>query len=366
MKNGSEKLPMRVALGMFAVPERERLIFGRQFGVDDILVFGTTLRRPLSEHPSQWELEITTEEFRRLREAVEREGVRLFGIENLPFHFYDKIMFGKAGREEQLAHYQNMIRNMAEAGIYNLGYNWVPSGVKRTDFDHMVRGGAHATGYEHDRMDQTLILDRVYTEEEMWENHGYFIRGIMPVAEECGVTVSVHPNDPPVEAIGGIPHLFRSPEAYWKAFGQCPSHRFKATFCLGNFEEMGCDLFQAIREFGEKDKIHVVHFQSVRGSVPAFYEEFIDTGDYDPFDIIQALDEAGYSGIIIPGHTPQTIGDVEWRTEESNRYTAYHHPMGGYRGRAYTVGYINALLLAQRHVKGMDRAADEDRRFRRR
>lgn len=348
-----EKLPMRVALEMFAIPETDRLIFAKQFGVDDILAFGNTLRRPLSENPSQWELEITTEEFRTLREQVESQGLRLFGIENLPFHFYDKIMFGKEGREEQLFHYQNMIRNMAEAGIYNLGYNWVPSGVKRTNFHYVIRGGARATGYEHANMDQSLIRERVYTEEEMWENHRFFITGIMPVAEECGVTVSVHPNDPPVESIGGIPHLFRSPEAYMKAFAQYPSDYYKATFCLGNFEEMGCDLFETIRQFGKMGKIHDVHFQSVSGSVPNFYEEFIDTGDYDPFQIVQVLDEVGYSGIIIPGHVPQTIGDVEWRTEESSRYTAYNHPMGGFRGRAFTVGYIKALLLALEHVKKM-------------
>ena len=55
---------------------------------------------------------------------------------------------------------------------------------------------------------------------------------------------------------------------------------------------------------------------------------------------------------MIPGHVPQTEGDVEWRTPESSQYTPYNHPMGGYRARAYTIGYLKGMLHAVRAAKG--------------
>lgn len=337
-----DKLPMRSALAMFYPPEKERLRFARQIGVEDIIIWGNTFCRQEDE-----EKELSVAKLRELREMVEEEGLRLFGIENLPWHFYDRIFWGKEGKEEQLHHYRNSIRNMAEAGVYNLGYNWIPYGVKRTTYSYPIRGGAKGTAYDHKEMcDIPLIYDREYSEEEFWDNYAYFIKGILPVAEEAGVTISCHPNDPPVDAIGGVPHLFKSVAAYDRAFELYPSENHKVTLCLGNLEEMGGDLYEMIRHFGEMDKIHYVHFQSVSGSIPEFHEEFIDTGDYDPYEIIKVLKECGFHGVMIPGHVPQIEGDVEWRTEESNKHTSYHHPMGGYRARAYTIGYMRALIHA--------------------
>lgn len=349
MADRNAKLSMRVALAMFVKPEIERLRFAKQLGVEDIILWGNTFSRPPHKdvRPGGADMEISFDQLLELRTMIESQGLRLFGIENLPQHFYDKIFWGKEGREEQLEHYCNSIRNMAAAGIYNLGYNWIPYGVKRSSYTYPIRGGALATAYNHEDMKQApLYFGRKYTEEEFWDNYSYFIKGVLPVAEECGVTISAHPNDPPVESIGGVPHLFRNVDAYLKAFEIYPSNNHKVTLCLGNFEEMGGNLFETIRFFGERDKIHYVHFQSVSGSVPQFHEEFIDSGDYDPYEIVSALKEVNFNGVMIPGHVPQTEGDVEWRTIESDRYTPYHHPMGGYRARAYTIGYINGLINA--------------------
>lgn len=343
-----QNLPLRVALAMFAPPEPERLRFAKQIGVDDIILWGNTFRcppEPGSEKASDFELSF--DELLELRSRIEDAGLRFFGIENFPQHFYDKIFWGLPGKEKQLEHYQNSIRNMARAGIYNLGYNWIPYGVKRTSYTHPIRGGALGTAYRHKDMEQApLYFGREYTEEEMWENYRYFIQGILPVAEEYGVTVSCHPNDPPVEKIGGVPHLFRDLAGYEKAFSYYPSENHKVTACLGNLEEMGGDLLEKLRWLGQRDKLHYIHFQSVSGSIPEFHEEFIDTGDHDPYEIVKTLLDVDFHGVMIPGHVPQIEGDMEWRTAESNKYTAYHHPMGGYRARAYTVGYMRGLLKA--------------------
>jgi len=105
-------------------------------------------------------------------------------------------------------------------------------------------------------------------------------------------------------------------------------------------------VFDAIRHYGSQGKLVYVHFQAVRGRVPQFHETFVDEADYDAWAIIRSLHEANFKGVMIPGHVPEVEGDAAWRTQESVENTPYYHPMGGYRGRAYTVGYLRGLLHA--------------------
>jgi mannonate dehydratase len=331
---------MKAALGMFVKPEIERLKFARQIGVENIVLWGNTFRR--EGDPSRI---ISFDELVSLKAWIEDAGLSIFAIENLPSHFFADIIFGRPAREQRIEEVQESITNMGRAGIRCFGYNWIPFGVKRSSYSYPIRGGAMGTAYDHNVMcNASLYADRVYSEEEFWENYFYFIERVLPVAEAAGVNLAIHPNDPPVESIGGIPHLFRSSEAYKKVFDRFPSDNHGITFCLGNFEEMGEDVFEAIRDFGKTGKIHYVHLQAVSKPIPAFNEEFIDTGGWDPFDLIEALDDVGFDGAIIPGHVPQIEGDEEWRPQESLIYTPYKHPMGGYRSRAYAIGYIRAMI----------------------
>mgnify|MGYP002761605826 CR=1 FL=1 len=91
---------------------------------------------------------------------------------------------------------------------------------------------------------------------------------------------------------------------------------------------MGVDLEKVIRYFGDKDKIFYVHFRDVNGVVPEFHETWVDEGNFDALEIIRLLDEVGFSGVMIPDHTPHMDGDTDW----------------DHRGRAYTVGYLKGLL----------------------
>ena len=342
---------MRAALESFFPLEDSRLRFMKQLGVDDVLVWGNTLQplEPGEDPRKRRSRPIPVATFARLREQAEAHGLRIFGVENLPLHFFDAVMFGEPDRDRQIEVYQQTLVNLAAAGIRNFGYNWIPDGVKRTSYTHPVRGGALGTAFARAAAgDVPLLRGRVFPREEFYANYRYFIERVLPVAEAHGVTLSIHPNDPPVESYGGVPHLFNSLAAYDEIFAALPSRFHQFTFCLGNIEEMGEDPVAAIRRYGPQGKIHYVHFQSVNGSVPDFHEAFIYTGDHDPAAIVAALDEVGFTGIMIPGHTPQIEGDVEWRPELSRQQTPYKHPMGGFRARAYTVGFMRGLLAARR------------------
>ncbi|MFC6906638.1 mannonate dehydratase [Halalkalicoccus tibetensis] len=325
-----DELPMRVGLGQFMQPTRERLRYISQLGVEHVLLnmYATPLLSD-TEVPLTGEKEWAFDELVQLRNRVEDAGLRLNAIENIPISFYDDVMLGGPGRDEQLEHVKNTIRNMGRAGIPVLGYHWSPSGVWRTSTSRRVRGGAESTGLDAAELENApLSHGREYTEEELWKNYERFLEAVLPVAEEADVTLALHPNDPPLERVAGMPFLFRDFESFRRAMELVPSENHGLEFCLGTWAEMGEDLFEAIEHFGGRDELVYVHFRNVEGTIPSFTETFIDEGDYDPYAILEALDEAGFSGMMIPDHVPRLEGDDDWKD----------------RGRAYTVGYMKGML----------------------
>jgi mannonate dehydratase len=338
-------LPMRTAIATFWPPTEDRLRFMKQLGVDDTILWATTFPTPDA---------LNFKELMAVRTRCEAHGLRLFAVETVSAHFYDRIILGKEGRDQQIEAYKRIIQAVGRAGIPVLGYNWMINGVWRSTYSNRIRGGAKATAFDLRLMDNApLIADRAYSEEEFWDHYEYFLRRVIPAAEAEGVRLSIHPNDPPVERLGGLPCLMRSRANLERALSIVPSEAHGLTFCLGNWGAMGEDLVAAIRHFGPQKKLHYVHFQATRGTVPAFTESFVDDADYDPIELIAALEEVGFDGVMIPGHVPQIDMDVEWRTELSASKTPYSHPMGGFAARAFTIGYLKATIAAIRRMRGM-------------
>jgi mannonate dehydratase len=332
-----DELPMRIGLGQFRDPTDDRLRFIKQLGVDDVLLnmyryspdypHLPNRDRPLLATPEEWTVDALVE----LRECVERAGIRLNAIENVPIAFYDHVMLGGDRCEEQLGDLQQIVRNLGEAGIPMFGYHWMPSGVWR-NFEATVRGDARASGFDLDAVDDEFTHDREYTEAELWENYERFLRAVLPVAEEAGVKMCLHPNDPPVPSLGGVPQLFRNFENFRRAMDVVPSDNHGLEFCLGCWSEMGEDIESALEYFGARGKLFYVHFRDVDGTVPRFNETFLDQGNYDAVRIFELLDEVGFRGLIIPDHVPHVEGDSDW----------------DHRGRAHAVGYLQGLLAMYR------------------
>lgn len=336
----SKSPPMRTAMATFWPPTEDRLRFMKQLGIDDMILWATTFPSPEA---------LDFKELLRVRTLCEAHGLRTFAVESVSAHFYDRLILGLDGREAQVEAYKRIIQACGRAGIPVLGYNWMINGVWRSTFANPVRGGARATAFDAAQMGRApLIASREYAEEEFWENYEWFIRRVIPAAEAEGVKLAIHPNDPPVERLGGLPCLMRSRKNIERALAIVPSEMHGLTFCLGNWGAMGEDLVAAIRHFGPLGKLVYVHFQATRGTVPQFTESFVDDADYDPLELIRALDEAGFDGVMIPGHVPQIDMDVEWRTELSASKTPYRHPMGGFAARAFTIGYLKATIAAVR------------------
>jgi mannonate dehydratase len=340
-------VPIRVALGQVPGLTDEYIAYARQLGVPSI-----HLNTPALPGTRRWEVA----DLLALRQRAESAGLRLEAIENVPNDFYMDVMLGRPGRDEQIEDFQATIRNFGAAGIPLFGYHFFPAQVWRTSEGPDGRGGAIVTGYDHaialDPARQSDLLvsrrekaqddpfvrgakyetDRVLDDDAMWANYAYFIKAVIPVAEEAGVRLCLHPDDPPVPTLGGIARLFRSVDALRRARTIASSPAWALDLCLGTVSEMGgaAAVLDAIETFGPSGDIAYLHMRDVQGTVPAFHECFIGEGNYDPAEVVRRLHGMGFDGFLIDDHVPRMLDD-----------TPYCH-----RGRAHAVGYLQGLVQA--------------------
>ena len=165
---------------------------------------------------------------------------------------------------------------------------------------------------------------------EMWASFEYFVPAVAPAAEEAGVCLAVHPDDPPVAELGGVARIFRDVEALKRAADFWPGPGFGIELCLGTVSEMGgqAAVLDAIGYLAPRGKIAYVHLRDVRGTVPSFTECFLGEGNYHPPTVLRALRRGGFDGFILDDHTPALVGDSPY----------------GHRGRAFALGYIQGLI----------------------
>src|SRR5262245_39389105 len=300
-----DDLPMRAGLGQFNEISEERLKFIKQCGCEDFL-----LNTPKLPGESRWEFR----DLLYLRTQAENAGLRLMALENVPIRFYDKIMLGLPGRDEQLANMQETVRNMGRAGIPILGYHFMPNAVWRTSRSTPVRGGATATAFDLELAKSApLSHGRPYTEEEMWANYDWYLERILPVCEEAGVRMALHPDDPPCDfPLGGVPRLFRNFENFARAMERHPSPMHGLDFCHGCWSEMrgGAGVLDAIRYFGERGRLFYVHLRDVIGTADDFTEVFLGDGNVNPVETVKTLKASGFSGFIIDDHVPHMVDDT--------------------------------------------------------
>ena len=332
---------MRAGFGLVRTATPEYLRFAAQFGATDISI--NLNRADLSSAGGRWELQ----ELVKLRQSVEMFGLKLSALENVPTDFYDHIMLGGPKRDEQIENMIYTVRNIARAGIPIFGYNWMPTNSLRTP-STQIRAGAEATAFDYEiAQESPLTHDREYTEEEMWGNLEYWIKIITPIAEEEGIRLGIHPCDPPISPLGGIPQLLRSFDSYKRLTEIVDSPSNAIEFCQGTFSEMADSadggIYRTIEYFVSRKLILYVHFRNVSAPNPEdFHEEFINTGHVDMYKAMQIYNKHDFDGFFIDDHVPHTDQDTPW----------------GHRGRAFANGYIQAMIEAVQ--KGGQCAQDLD------
>ena len=337
---------IRIAVGQFNQLTDEKLRFAQQIGVT-----GIQMNTPKLPGDARWE----EKDLRGLVEKTREYGLVLEAIENVPTHFYHKAMLGLPGRDEQIENYRTILRNMGRAGIPILGFHFMPNSVWRTERFAPGRGGAGCTKFDMAEVESKTSKDEwrqylptslgwqetmplrgkgeaVITEEEMWANYTYFINAVLPVAEEAGVKMALHPDDPPVPMLGGVARLFYKPANFKRAWEINPtSEAWGLDLCLGCCSEMpggAANVAEMIDFFGPKGRLFYIHFRDVQGTVPNFIECFIGEGNFDPAETMLRLKRSGFNGFILDDHVPHMDDDTDWN----------------HRGRAHAIGYMQGLL----------------------
>ncbi|NJL95035.1 MAG: TIM barrel protein, partial [Anaerolineae bacterium] len=329
---------MKLGLGLYRqmlTPENFR--FARQAGATHIVAHLTNYFAESEKLPSAdsqggnygrslGEAPWSYEQLRDLKAAINAEGLELAAIENFdPAHWYDVLLDGPR-RAEQMEALKGIIRNMGRAGIPVMGYYFSLAGVYGWSKGAWARGGAVAVGYVEAMAPQPTpipagqVWNMTYNpsasgepvpltpEAVMWERLAAFLEELVPVAEEVGVRLAAHPDDPPLPELRGTGRLIYRPERYQRLLDLVPSRANALEFCVGAISEMvsdQMDIYQAVDQYSQQGKIAYVHLRNVRGKVPNYHEVFVDEGDTDMAQVLRILHQNGFEGVVIPDHVPE-------------------------------------------------------------
>lgn len=293
---------------------------------------------PSARMDESWSVEGLT----KLRERVESFGIQL---EMVPLPLSSNyitraenpdIMLGKSPeRDREIDAICQMIRNSARAGIPALKYNLTVLGVVRSE-PTRGRGGARYSTFAYDKAPQEPPLTEAgqVSAEVAWERIEYFLRRVIPVAQEYKVRLACHPHDPgmpPGRGFRGVDRVLGSLDGLKRFIEIAPSPYHGLNFCQGTVSEMlakpGEEIFDAIRYFGTRGKIFNVHFRNIRGGFLNFQETFPDEGDVNMIRAMRVYKEVRYDGMLMPDHVPVIEGDA-----------------GGKQAFAYAYGYVQALI----------------------
>jgi mannonate dehydratase len=338
---------IKIGLGLYPhLMNRESFAFAAQAGATHVVAHlpGWARRVGRGLPPSSmW----TEDELGSLKQAMNDAGLEFYAIENFEVeHWYDVLLDGPR-RDEQVANLHGLLRTMGRLGISVMGYNFSYANVWGRVMGPYARGGARTPAYlaaeapvetpiplgtvwgvQYDQSAPAGTIGEV-SEDVLWERYSRFVRDMIPVADEAGVKLAMHPADPPFGTLRGTARLVWKPEHYQRFFDLHPSPNHCAEFCQGTVAEMNGEMsvYEAIAKYTAMGRIAYVHFRNVRGTVPNYVEEFVDSGDVDMVKAIRLYHRNGFDGVLIPDHAPEMTCPAPWHA-----------------GIAYTLGWMRAVV----------------------
>ena len=316
---------MKIAAQISPEPTQEDLLYIKQLGLEYVVLWTDGQHAGYEYYASR-------------RALFEREGLKVYGFGNSDVHNQDALVLNLANRDAKIEEYKRHIRALGQAGIPYTTYAHMGNGIWSTA-PEPTRGGAMARAFDLTEareghwggraFSMPLSHGRTYSEEEIWDNYVYLIKQVVPVAEEAGVLIGIHPDDPPVPELAGIPRcIFSSFEGYRRALEIADSPNVGLCLCVGCWLEggdlMGKDVLETIRYFGERNKLFKIHLRNVTAPLPHFVETFLDSGYMDMYKVVKALREVQFRGVMIADHVPGLVGDRG--------------------GMTYNIGYMKALV----------------------
>jgi mannonate dehydratase len=316
---------MKIAFQASPEPGDNDIKFIQQMGIDYVVLWTNAEKANYDYYYSR-------------RQLYEAAGIKVFGFGNYDVHNQDAIVLNLPGRDAKIEEYKNHLRNLGKAGIPYTTYAHMGNGIWSTSRE-TTRGGASARGFNLEKADAGTWIERryegplthgrKYTPDEIWANYEYFIKQAAAVAEEQNVRIGIHPDDPPVPELGGIPRcIFSNFEGYKRALEIADSPNVGICLCVGCWLEggalMGKNVLETIQYFGKRKKIFKVHLRNVNQPLPHFTETFLDDGYADMYKILKALKKVDFDGVLIADHIPSLVGSQT--------------------GSAFSIGYMKGLI----------------------
>jgi mannonate dehydratase len=313
-------------MGLNSSSNREALRFMAQLGVQDV-VLNTP---PVPIKNGKWELG----DLIGLKSDVESWGLKLTAIENTQIDMRHHLISGGPRFDEQLENMIETIKAIGNAGIPMYTMSWRYPRYYRTG--HVDIGwGALGTAYDAEVENWPSVIDWEISLDRAWECLETWVKEATPVAEKYGLRLGLHPVDPPMPEIGGVPSLLINFENYKRMIDIVDSPYNSILLCQGSFSQFagadqdnGESIYDMIEYFVKRERVLYVHFRNVSGTVPKFHETFVNTGHVDMYKAMRIYAENGFDGFFMDDHVPMTIGDSDW----------------GHRSKAYANGYIQSLI----------------------
>ncbi len=314
--------------------EDEEYRFIAQLGVHHVAIHG---REELMVEAGERGV-VKADQLRNLQETLRSYELELY-VFVLPQRYNTQYWHARVGdgtlRDKEIEDVCETVRICGGLGIPVVEWTWYITRVCGRAYPRYEtgRGGALVSFFDYnlvrdERPEGTIEMSA----ERMWDNIIYFMERVMPVAEQAGVRMAVHPNDPPTQELGGEERVLSTFDDMKRLVAEVDSPANGFNICQGTVASMAdTDVLEVIRYFGRRDRINHCHFRNVTGTVPRFKESFIDDGDVDMLEAMKVYQQVGYQHMMMPDHVPTMDGD------ETRRVS-----------RAYAIGYIRALM----HVVG--------------
>lgn len=300
----------------------------RQIGVNYMIAGGP---------PIPWDEADLSARIDRLKAA----GIVLY---NMMISGFPNAIYGRPGRDEEIFKVRQSIRAAGRAGLRVVEYNWYAHRAMEGYYEELGRAGAGMTAFDYARMRNLppLPAEGAHTKDEIWANITYFLKAVIPVAEQSGVRLALHPNDPPAPLSRGSEQIMATVAGWKHLIDIVPSAANGITFDCGVTREMGENPVEICRYFASRNRINHVHYRNVRVRKPyeQYTEVFLDEGEVDLFGVMKELIGQKYTGTIYPEH-PRAI-DYDRERGPIKGYPGG----GGYAGEVFNVGYTRAMLQA--------------------
>ncbi len=283
-----------------------------------------------------------------LKQKIEAHGLKFEVIESVPVH--EDIKLGKSGREQLVANYAQTLKNLAQCGLKVVCYNFMPvfdwtrttlektledgsttlafdvEAINRIDPAEGIQLPGWDASYQPEALQALLAEYRAIGEEQLWANLTWFLQRVVPVAQEAGIKLAIHPDDPP-RPIFGLPRIVKNRQDLERLLGIVDSPANGLTLCSGSLgADCHNDIAAMVREFAGRGRIHFAHMRNVRNNEAGdFYETSHRSADgsLDMAEIMRAYFDAGFEGYIRPDH-----GRMIWGETGKPGYGLYDRALG--------------------------------------